>query len=45
MTFVPAVHTLLGNRAWHLPRWIDQILPNIDIEGKHLKQQPDDRSA
>lgn len=29
MTFVPAVHTLLGDRAWHLPRWIDRILPNV----------------
>jgi putative drug exporter of the RND superfamily len=37
MTFVPAVHTLLGDRAWNLPRWIDRILPNVDIEGKHLQ--------
>jgi len=45
MTFVPAVHTLLGDRAWHLPRWIDRILPNVDIEGKHLQDQILDRSA
>ena len=45
MTFVPAVHTLLDDRAWHLPRWIDLILPNVDIEGKHLQHQLGDRSA
>lgn len=45
MTFVPAVHTLLGDRAWHLPRWIDRFLPNVDIEGKHLPHQLGDRSA
>jgi RND superfamily putative drug exporter len=45
MTFVPAVHTLLGDRAWHLPRWIDRILPNVDIEGKHLQDRLGDRSA
>jgi putative drug exporter of the RND superfamily len=39
MTFVPAVHTLLGDRAWHLPRWIDRILPDVDIEGRHLQEQ------
>jgi putative drug exporter of the RND superfamily len=43
MTFVPAVHTLLGDRAWHLPRWIDRILPDVDIEGTHLQEQLADR--
>jgi putative drug exporter of the RND superfamily len=45
MTFVPAVHTLLGDRAWHLPRWIDRILPDVDIEGKHLQDQVVDTSV
>jgi putative drug exporter of the RND superfamily len=45
MTVLPAVHTLLGNRAWHLPRRIDRILPNVDIERKHLQQQFGDRSS
>ena len=45
MTFVPAVHTLLGDRAWRLPRWIDPILPTVDIEGKHLRPELGDRSA
>ena len=36
MTFVPAVLTLLGTRAWTLPRWLDRALPDLDIEGARL---------
>lgn len=36
MTIVPAVLALLGERAWRLPAWLDQILPNVDIEGESL---------
>jgi putative drug exporter of the RND superfamily len=45
MTFVPAVHTLLGNRAWHLPKWIDRLLPNVDIEGAALTERLDARAT
>ncbi|TDE14093.1 MMPL family transporter [Jiangella asiatica] len=38
MTIVPAVMTLLGSRAWFLPRWLDRILPNVDVEGEKLTQ-------
>ncbi|MFM9588108.1 MMPL family transporter [Streptomyces scabiei] len=37
MTIVPAVMTLLGRRAWHLPRRLDRILPDIDVEGEKLR--------
>src|SRR5215204_3625665 len=30
---VPAVMTLMGDRAWWLPRWLDRVLPPISIEG------------
>jgi len=44
MTIVPAVLTLLGDRAWRLPRWLDRIIPDIDIEGAaleaHLAEEP-----
>jgi putative drug exporter of the RND superfamily len=30
---VPATMELLGDRNWWLPRWLDRILPNIDVEG------------
>jgi RND superfamily putative drug exporter len=36
MTIVPAVLTLVGQRAWWLPRWLDRLLPNIDAEGERL---------
>ena len=33
MILVPAVMTLLGEHAWWIPRWLDKITPNIDLEG------------
>jgi RND superfamily putative drug exporter len=35
MLLVPATMELLGDRNWWLPRWLDRILPNIDVEGHH----------
>jgi RND superfamily putative drug exporter len=40
MTIVPAVMTLLGRRAWWLPRWLDRVLPDIDVEGDKLRELP-----
>jgi len=36
MTLVPAFMALLGDRMWWLPRWLDRIMPNLDIEGESL---------
>jgi len=36
MTLVPAVMALLGRRAWGLPRPLDRITPDVDIEGAKL---------
>ena len=36
MVVVPSVLALIGDRAWWLPRWLDRILPNIDVEGEKL---------
>lgn len=36
MTIVPAVMSLLGNTAWWLPRWLDRLLPHVDIDGEAL---------
>jgi RND superfamily putative drug exporter len=33
LVMLPAVMTLLGDRAWYLPRWLDRTLPRISIEG------------
>jgi RND superfamily putative drug exporter len=35
MTLVPAFFTLLGERTWYIPRWLDKLLPNITIEPPH----------
>jgi RND superfamily putative drug exporter len=32
LTLVPALLTLLGEKSWYMPRWLDKILPNITIE-------------
>jgi membrane protein YdfJ len=39
MTIVPAVMTLMGKSSWYLPKWLDKILPNIDIEGNTIIKQ------
>jgi putative drug exporter of the RND superfamily len=33
MLLVPATMELLGDRNWWLPRWLDKILPHVDVEG------------
>ncbi len=35
MTLVPAFLTLLGEKSWYIPRWLDRLLPNITIEPPH----------
>jgi RND superfamily putative drug exporter len=44
MTIVPAVMSLLGRGAWWLPRWLDKVLPNVDIEGEGLRAHLDERA-
>jgi RND superfamily putative drug exporter len=36
MVIAPAVVTLLGDRAWWLPAWLDRVLPNVSLEGRRL---------
>jgi RND superfamily putative drug exporter len=38
MTLTPAVLSLLGRRAWWLPRWLDRVLPDVDVEGAKLER-------
>jgi RND superfamily putative drug exporter len=33
MAIIPAALALLGGRAWWLPRRLEGILPNVDVEG------------
>ncbi|HEX3004576.1 MAG TPA: MMPL family transporter [Angustibacter sp.] len=45
LTLVPAVMSFLGDRAWRLPRWLDRVLPRVDIEGESLRARPVERVA
>jgi putative drug exporter of the RND superfamily len=36
MLLVPATMELLGDRNWWIPKWLDRILPKIDVEGHHI---------
>ncbi|HKU30232.1 MAG TPA: MMPL family transporter, partial [Arthrobacter sp.] len=36
MTIVPAIMYLLGEKAWWLPKWLQRILPDVDVEGAKL---------
>ncbi|GAA4233116.1 RND superfamily putative drug exporter [Streptosporangium album] len=51
LTLVPATMFLLGRAAWWLPRPVDRLLPNLDIEGENLhtnlaaEQRDDAREA
>jgi RND superfamily putative drug exporter len=33
MVIVPSTMELLGDANWWLPRWLDRILPHLDVEG------------
>ncbi|MEU9046039.1 MULTISPECIES: MMPL family transporter [unclassified Kitasatospora] len=37
MAIVPAVLALLGRRAWWLPRRLDRLIPDVDVEGSKLQ--------
>ncbi len=41
LVIAPAVVTLLGDRAWWLPGWLDRLLPNVSLEG-HLVESVDE---
>jgi len=38
MTLIPALMSLIGQRAWWLPHTLDRLIPNVDIEGTNLQQ-------
>lgn len=41
MIFVPAVMSMFGDKIWWLPKWLDKLLPNLDIEGEKLLNELD----
>ncbi|SDO46545.1 putative drug exporter of the RND superfamily [Microbacterium sp. ru370.1] len=39
MLLMPALMHLLGGSAWWLPRWLERIVPNVDVEGSALERR------
>jgi putative drug exporter of the RND superfamily len=39
LTLVPAVMALLGRSAWKLPRRMERVMPDVDIEGEQLMER------
>lgn len=39
MLLVPAIMHLVGKAAWWLPRWLQRIIPNVDVEGASLERR------
>ncbi|MGM7671178.1 MMPL family transporter [Microbacterium sp. A93] len=38
LLLVPSLMHLFGDGAWWLPKWLDRILPNVDVEGSSLER-------
>jgi RND superfamily putative drug exporter len=45
MVVAPAVMTLLGDKAWWLPGWLDRLLPNISLEGELDEDREEQRAG
>ena len=45
MTLVPAAMSIFGDKVWWLPRWLDRLLPDLDIEGDKLVRELNARGA
>lgn len=43
MSLVPATMFLLGRSTWWMPRWLDRILPHVDVEGTGLEREFEDQ--
>lgn len=39
MLVMPAIMHLVGEKAWWLPRWLDRLLPDVDVEGASLERR------
>ena len=38
LLLMPAALTVLGKGAWWIPKWLDRILPDVDVEGAKLER-------
>src|SRR5699024_11284672 len=37
MMLIPALTKLFGEHSWYLPKWLQRVLPKIEIEGHELQ--------
>ena len=45
MALVPATMFLMGNATWWIPRWLNLLIPRMDIEGTALEKEWEARHA
>jgi RND superfamily putative drug exporter len=38
LLLVPALMSVIGKAAWYLPKWLDRLLPDVDVEGAKLER-------
>lgn len=38
IVLMPGLMHLLGRSAWWLPRWLDRVIPDVDVEGARLER-------
>jgi RND superfamily putative drug exporter len=41
MAIIPAIMAIIGRGSWWIPKWLDRILPNVDVEGEKLREHLD----
>jgi RND superfamily putative drug exporter len=39
MILVPAAMSMFGKATWWIPKWLDRILPDVDVEGAKLESK------
>jgi RND superfamily putative drug exporter len=39
MLLMPAIMHVLGGSTWWLPKWLDRIVPDVDVEGAALERR------
>ena len=39
LILVPAAMTILDKSAWWIPKWLDRILPDVDVEGTKIENK------
>lgn len=39
VVLMPAIMRVLGERSWWIPRWLDRVLPHVDIDGHDVDER------